>query len=112
MSFDRLLNQPLTIQRLPVGAVDELGNETFVMTSSTVTTGYVEQTGEEEIVHDQRTYIAQWHVVLRPTETIGPGDRVIAGAATLEIVGPPQQVWNPRTEVVHHIDARARSVVG
>ncbi len=112
MSFRGLLNQPLTIQRRGATSTDEFNNEVTGTTSSTTTEGYVEQTAAEEIAVDRETYRTDWRVFLPAETTVDGSDRIIHGARTLEVVGAPHAVWNPRTRVTHHLEVRAREVVG
>lgn len=112
MTFAGLLNQPLTIQRRGVTSTDDYGNDVATTTSSVVTVGYVEQTTATEITVDRETYVTDWRVVLPASVTVDGSDRIIHGAKTLEVVGSPHAVWNPRTRVTHHYEVRCLEVTG
>lgn len=113
MSYRGLLNQPLTIQRRgTTGSTDEYGNEVAATTSSVSTEGYVEQVEAEEITVDRETYRTDWKVFLPGGTSIDGSDRIVHGSRTLEVIGSPHEVWNPRTRVVHHVELRARQVTG
>lgn len=112
MSIARLLNQSLTIQRRSSTSTDEYGNEVHTTTTSTVTVGYVEQATAEEVTVDRETYVTDWRVFLPAGTAVDGSDRIVYGSKTLEVVGAPHEVWNPRTRTTHHIEARAREVTG
>ncbi len=108
MSYRGLLNQPLTILRRSATSEDDYGNEVAGTTSSVVTEGYVEQTDAEEITVDRETYRTDWRVFLPAGVAIDGSDRIVHGARTLEVIGSPHEVWNPRSRVTHHTEARPR----
>lgn len=111
----RLLTQPLAIHhRGPTEppTTDKYGNEITVETDTVLVNGYVEQTEAQEMTVDRQTYMSDWLVVLPAEAVISGRDWVSHGDRTLEIIGSPAKPWNPRTRSVHHIEARAREVVG
>lgn len=112
MSITSLLNQTVTIQRRSATGTDDYGNEVPGTTSSVTTVGYVEQAVAEEITVDRETYVTDWRVFLPAGTAIDGSDRVVHGAKVFEVVGSPHEVWNPRTQIIHHIEARAREVTG
>lgn len=110
MSLASLLQQPVTVQTIGVTGTDSLGNETHGVTSSASTVAYVARTGADEVSGDQQTEGADWTVFL-PVDTVITGyDRIVSGLLVLEVIGPPEQVWNPRTGVYSHVRLKARSV--
>lgn len=113
MSFAGLLNQPLTIQHRGTTSTDpDYGNDVPGTIDTITTNGYVEQTEATEITVDRETYRIDWLVFLPADVTIDGSDRIVHGSRTLEVIGSPHQVWNPRTASTHHIEVRAREVTG
>lgn len=113
MSYRGLLNQPLTIERRGTTSVDpDYGNDVPGTVSLVATEGYVEQTDAQEITVDRETYRTDWRVFLPAGTAVDGSDRIIHGSRTLEVIGAPHEVWNPRTRVVHHIEVRAREATG
>lgn len=105
-----LLNQPLTVQRRSTTATDEYGNEVLGTTASTPSLGYAEQTAATEVTVGRETYTTDWLVVLMEDVAIDGSDRILLGDLTLEVIGKPHKVWNPRTARLHHIECRCREV--
>ncbi len=112
MSIGGLLNQSLTIQRRSSTTTDEYGNEVPTTTSTVAALGYVEQVTAEEVTVDRETYVTDWRVFLPAGTAVDGSDRIVHGSKTLEVVGAPHEVWNPRTKTIHHTEARAREVTG
>ena len=81
----------------------------------------IQQAQRNEDTADRDTQAEDWVLFLAPTgedeggyliETELEGsDRVEVDEIAYEVIGPPWQVRNPRTEVVTHIEARLRRVV-
>lgn len=113
MSYRGLLNQPLTIQRRGATSTDpDYGNDVPGTVSSVATEGYVEQTDAQEVTVDRETYRTDWRVFLPADVAIDGSDRIVHGSRTLEVIGSPHEVWNPRTRATHHKECRAREVTG
>lgn len=112
MSLASLLNQPVTVKNFGVTGTDSLGNETFGVTATTSTVGYVEQDQQSEVTGDQNTEVVDWTVWLPFGTVVGGRDRIEVGPIELEVIGPPDAVWNPRTQTNSHIRLKARSVNG
>ena len=112
MSLDRLLNQPLSIERRSGVSTDAYGNEVSSTNATVPTVGYLEQTDATEITIDRETYITNWQVVLLPDISIDGSDWIVYGTMTLEVVGKPHRVWNPRRRAEHHVECRCREVTG
>lgn len=110
--IEGLLNQPLTIQRRSTTTTDDYGNDVPGTTSSVTTVGYVEQTQATEITVDRDTFVTDWRVFLAAGTTIDGSDRILHGAKTLEVVGAPHEVWNPRSRRTHHTEVRCVEVTG
>jgi head-tail adaptor len=112
VTFTGLLNQPLTIQHRAITTTDDYGNEVPGTTDSTFSHGYVEQTQATEVTVDRETHVTYWLVVLPPTVTIDATDRIVVGGTTLEVIGKPHQVWNPRSKAYHQFACRCNEVTG
>lgn len=110
MSLASLLRQPVIVQTVGITGTDSLGNETHGVTGSVSTVAYVARHDASEVSGDQQTEAADWTVFLPADVTITGYDRVVSGSLTLEVIGPPEQVWNPRTGVYSHVRLKARSV--
>lgn len=74
--------------------------------------GYLEHTSSQEITDDRDTRVSDWLVVLPATAALTALDRVQEGGRTFEVVGAPERVYNPRTGVTSHVEARLRLVEG
>lgn len=107
-----LLNQPLTIERRGAIVKDDYGNEVPGTTSTVTTEGYVEQTKATEITVDRETYVTDWLVFLLADVVVDASDRILYGSSTLQVVGSPHRVWNPRTRRTDHVEARCVEVTG
>lgn len=112
MSFRGLLNQPLTIERRATTGTDDYGNGAPSTITTVETEGYVEQTEATEITVDRETYRTDWRVFLPVEVEVDGSDRIVYGSRTLEVLGTPHEVWNPRTRTVHHKEVLAREVTG
>lgn len=112
MSIGGLFNQPLSIQRRGVTGTDEYNNEVTGTTATVATVGYVEQTEAKEVTVDRQTFVTDWRVFLPEGTAIDGSDRIVHGTKTLEVVGAPHEVWNPRAKRTHHLEIRAREVTG
>lgn len=110
--FGRLLNQPLTIRHRAGAVEDDYGNTLPGNVATTETLGYVEQVEAEEFTVGRETYRADWKVFLPAGVDVDGSDRIEYGDRTFEVIGPPHEVWNPRTRGVHHVELRARQVTG
>lgn len=107
--IERLLQERVTIVRMgevpdPEGYLEAVRAET----SRETVPGYLEQTGERELVLDRNTEISDWLLVLGAGVTIGARDRVEWGSYVFEVVGPPSRPRTPRGE--HHVEVRLRHV--
>lgn len=113
MSLASLFRQPVTVEHTSSTGIDNLGNEIPGVVSTTSTFGYAHQVDADEVTVDQRTYRVDWEVFLPRETVIDGGDSVlIPGPIRLFVVGPPEQVRNPRTATYSHVRFKARSVTG
>jgi hypothetical protein len=113
MSLDRLLNQPLSLQRVAPGNLDAYGN---VVGSNfgdpVIVYGFLEQVSTLETEVDRDTTVTQWKAFLPNGTVIGPLDRISYNGATFEVIGAPATWYNPRIKLNSHLTVALRSVIG
>lgn len=119
MSLLSLLTQTVTVRHHEEGARDELNNPVDSWPTSTDYPAYLEQrpVGRDEesaeLLAGRDTRITDFLLVLPATANIGPLDRVVDSDDRLyEVVGDPQNVWNPRKAQVSHIETLLRRIEG
>lgn len=105
------MTRPVTITHRAATDNDIYGNTTDATSGTTTTVGYLEQTAATEVIVDRATYTSE-HLLFLPSDTtIDANDRTTVDADTFEVIGPPHNVWNPRLQIVSHIECRLRRVV-
>lgn len=102
--YDRLLKMPVTLHLRSPGAEDEHGNPVDTETN-VVTVGHV---ALQRPVEEDSTVGEQFRLFLKAGEILSGWDAVTAGGFKYEVIGQPWEVFNPRTGVVHHIEADIR----
>lgn len=111
MSLATMLDETCTIiSRAQTGAVDRYNSPTWVETSTAGVACYIEQTQPKELTIGRETQIADFLGAFLADTVLDGSDRVIQGTHTYEVIGPPWEVWNPRTASVDHIEANLREV--
>lgn len=104
MSLARLMNQPLTIQKMGGSALDEYGNASPAALGAPLSAvGYLEQSQSIETLNDRDTVVSMWVAYLPAGSNIGPFDRINFNGQKFEVKGEPWQVYNPRTQAVSHL---------
>lgn len=104
MSLARLMNQPLTIQKVGGSAVDEYGNAIAgALGSPIATVGYLEQKQTVETLNDRDTIVSTWVAYLPANSGIAAFDRINFNGQSFEVSGDPWQVYNPRAGAVSHL---------
>lgn len=121
MSLQRLLRQPVTIHHVEVVDTDETGDDVLDEDiDPTEVLAYLGQGlggqslsfgGGEDLVN-RETYTSDWILVVPPGTVIDANDTVEFGDDTFQVIGPPNRVWNPRTNSEHHIEARLQAIEG
>lgn len=112
MSLARLMNQPLTIQKVGGSAVDEYGNHIAGAFGAPIATvGYLAQRQTVETLNDRDTVVSTWEAFLPADSNIGPFDRINFNGQTFEVNGEPWQVYNPRTQAVSHLQMALTVVI-
>lgn len=104
MSLARLMNQPLTIQKVGGTAVDEYGNAIAGALGSPIpAVGYLAQRQTVETLNDRDTIVSTWEAFMPAGSNIGAFDRINFNGQSFEVSGEPWQVYNPRTQTVSHL---------
>ena len=104
MSLARLMNQPLTIQKVGGSAVDEYGNAIAGAVGAPISVlGYLEQSQTVETLEDRDTVVSKWVAYLPAGSNVGAFDRINFNGQSFEVDGEPWQVYNPRTQAVSHL---------
>ena len=109
MTIEALMDQPVSItSRSYQGAIDDYGNETATETIVEVL-GYLQQLNGTE----REGYVPEASdLLVVPADTlIQANDMVTSGGNEYQVLGPPANIWNPRTNVYHHTEATLRRVV-
>lgn len=110
MSLAGLLNQACTITtRTDAGTVDRYGNPELT-TATTATVCYAEQKSRSEDTANTDQQSQEWLVLLPAGTTVDGNDLITVGSLALEVIGPPWEARNPRTQAVSHIECTARQV--
>ena len=109
MTIDLLMDQPVTIiSRSYQGQLDDYGNEIAAETQTEVMSYLQQLTGAE-----REGYVpeATDRLIVPPDTLIQANDNVLTGTDEYQVLGPPANVWNPRSNAFHHIEAVLRRIV-
>lgn len=106
------LVQPVTIIPQNVLTTNAYGDEVRGPGTPVATTGYLYQQTSTENLDDRDTIVSAWYCDLHAEDVIGPLDQVTFGSQTFYVDGAPQNLWNPRTQLVDHIECRLVVVQG
>lgn len=109
-TLGRLMKQPLQVRSKTGSATDPYGNDTRAWGAPVAVLGYLEWQASDEALVDRDTVRTQWVAYLPPGTVIAAADQVINGSQTLEVMGQPEQVWNPRVGAVSHVVVRLSEV--
>ncbi len=104
-----MLTQPLTVFPA-VTTQDAYHNEIRGLGAGVPVPGLLQQISSTEFVTDRDTTITQWVAFLPAGTTIDPLSRIQYAGQMFEVTGAPEQVWNPRSRIVSHIEARLTEV--
>lgn len=104
MTLSRLLNQPLTIQKVGISTLDEYGDKIKADLNTPVAVlGYLELTQTVEHLNDRDVTVTNWNAYFPTGTDISKLDYVNFNAQKFQVDGEPWQVYNPRTRAVSHI---------
>lgn len=107
----QLLSEEVTWLKYVPGAADAHGVPVEAWVDQQVPLqAYVEQTASVEVLQGRDTVTADWLVVVLPRTKVSAYDRLICRGKTVEVVGDPALFHTPEGD--HHIELRARGIVG
>jgi hypothetical protein len=78
--------------------------------TSTAATGWVAQATADDVRDNRTGDESEWVLQTAATTDVRPGDRVVWGSLTFDVVGRPNPAWTPRGH--HHTECRLRLVEG
>jgi hypothetical protein len=113
MSIERLLTQDLLILPYDESGVDEYNDPQPTFGTPVAVKGYIDSgtsRNDSEENRDRETAISRWRLFLPASASLTHRDRVVNGSDVFEVDGHVEEVWNPRTRRVHHIEADLRLV--
>jgi hypothetical protein len=111
VSFESFMVHDLTIVR--PGTATGRGSDVvkdWATATDTAATGWIAQANADDVRDDRAGDVSEWTLQTAAATDIAPGDRVVWGDLTFDVVGRPNPAWTPRGE--HHIEARLRVVEG
>jgi len=73
-------------------------------------TGWIAQATSDDVRDNRSGDESEWVLQTYATTDVRPGDRVVWGDLTFEVVGRPNPAWTPRGQ--HHTECRLRLVEG
>ena len=102
----RLLTRPCNIIRRVPAAADAYGDPTWSETSTSALC-YAEQLTAFE-PGDPHYQAEEWRIILDAAVVLDGLDAIEVDSVRFEVVGPPWYATDPRTNVAHHVELRAR----
>jgi hypothetical protein len=112
-AIDHLLTQPITIQNRAQNGTNGYGEPVVGDVGSPVATvGYIERKSSEELLVDRDTTTTDWTGYLLASATIGRLDYINFQSQKFQVMGEPENCYNPRTKVVSHIRVDLVAVTG
>ena len=118
MTVDQYMNQEVTLQKhigvgLKAGATH---GESEPKYQEATTTMYLEATGPagrspgRESRPDRNTPISEWFAMGHKEVDFSTWDQIVYNGTVLEIVSPPQLIYNPRTRQNSHWEMFLREI--
>jgi hypothetical protein len=118
MSVEQFMNQRVTLQRhtgvqVKPGATHGEAEPTY---TNVTTEMYLEATGPagrspgREFRPDRNTPISEWFAMGKLSIDFSTWDQIVYNGSVLEIVSPPQLIYNPRTKRNSHWEMFLRQV--
>lgn len=104
MSFSGLLTQTVEILPYDETGVDDYNDPAPDFGDPISSPAYLEKRQSNEDNRDRETAVSGWLLFLPASAAIDYRDRVRYGDMTFEVDGTINEVWNPRTASVHHIE--------
>lgn len=113
MSLSRLLNQPLTVQKMGGSTTNVYGDTVATEAGSPVAvSGYLTQESSTEFLIDRDTVVSRWVAYLPVGTDVGHLDYINFQSQKFQVDGEPERFYNPRTKAVTHIRANLVVVYG
>lgn len=111
MTLASLLVHDVTVVRAG-DDTDRYGNTArdWSTATSTATKAWVHQQTGSEVLDGRDAQVSGWVCYLPAGTVVDGADRIVWGALTFEVDGPPTRAWTPQGE--HHVEARLRHVDG
>ena len=106
------LNQPVTIVNPGSTTTNAYGEVINVAGVPVVTSGYLYQQTTVEFLVDRDTIVSHWFCDLHAEDVVTAQATVQFGSQVFQVDGAPQNVWNPRLQVVDHIECKLLTVAG
>lgn len=108
MPYEALLTEAVTLHLRTPGAEDEHGN-TATVEEDVEVPGYASrQIATEPAGGDAAVVGESLRLFLRAGAPVTGWDAVTIAEVKYEVIGVPWAVWNPRTAIVHHVEADIR----
>lgn len=103
MSVESLMVQAVTL-RVPAGETqDAIGGPTESYTES-ATVMYLEPVRSREVLENRNTPIGDWIGYGKATDPFDSQVQVVYDGRTLEVIGPPRLMFNPRVGAASHYE--------
>lgn len=111
MSLAGLLVHDVTIVT-PGSTVGRYGDavKDWATATETATKGWVARRSQDEVNGHREAQVSEWVLYVTADVALSGADRVVWGAYTFEVDGPPVRAWTPRGE--HHVEVPLRYVSG
>lgn len=110
MSIETLLRHPIVVNRRSLAAVDVYGVQQYATVASTLVLGFAEPFDSSENTTDRDTADTTLEVFLPAGTVVSGHDTLTIDGAEWQVDGEPSLIRRPQTDVVHHIELRARRV--
>lgn len=104
MTLTPLINRPCKILTRVITGEDDYGNDTHEDTVVDTVCELQQRQRSEDDGHNELSKTS-WLLVLDTGETITARDAVVVDGDRYELDGEPADVWNPRTQLISHIEA-------
>lgn len=113
MTVGRLMNQPLTVQKVGPATQNAYGD--WIpgdVGASVATTGFIAQESSTEYLVNRDTTVTLWKAFLPAGTDIGHLDYINYQGQKFQVDGEPYHVWNPRTRAEAFIECKLVVVNG
>lgn len=105
--IERLFTQDLEILPFTEDAVDGYNDPQPAFGDAVEVRGYIEQRTDlstDEETRDRETAVSLWRLFLPAGTVVGHRDRIEYDGQVFAVHGTVNEVWNPRTRRVHHLE--------